>query len=54
MNQFRANDRTSVALSMSGAGVSNDLGLPEHTLRFDRNQFRIAGTDTDSEETSGW
>src|SRR5487761_1369348 len=52
MNQFRANDRTSVALSMSGARIGNDLRLPEHTLRFDRNQFRIAGTETDSEETS--
>src|SRR5260370_15149085 len=52
MNQFRANDRTSVALSMSGAGISDDLSLSEYTLSFDCNQFRVAWTDTDSVETS--
>src|SRR5258708_25656394 len=52
MNQFRANDRSSVALSMSGARISDDLSLSEYALRFDCNQFRVAGTDTDSEETS--
>src|SRR5260370_21445069 len=44
MNQFRVNDRTSVALSMSGARISDDLDLSEYALRFDCNQFRVAWT----------
>src|ERR1700721_1642648 len=50
--QLLLENKSRIAVPVPGSRVGNHLGLPNDSESLDCNQFRIAGTDSDAEQST--